>query len=195
MHTPSILEYSWKRDKKSLSFTLNTFKCDRFESLLPVEQNVFFSLICMLCSNLAEDVGPLPLAVDRRGLDDELDLGQIAATAAGVPVHDVPSWLRSSKNADSGRGRSRGREFQNMRTLSCRDTYTFTHSPLRRTLHRLMMLIMMTLDCKSPDGGDSGAHATPVGAATAGGGGGGGGVVVFSRASGQSILIYLFAEY
>ena len=100
MHTPSILEYSWKRDKKSLSFTLNTFKCDRFESLLPVEQNVFFSLICMLCSNLAEDVGPLPLAVDRRGLDDELDLGQIAA--AGVPVHDVPSWLRSSKNADSG---------------------------------------------------------------------------------------------
>ena len=60
------------------------------------------------------------------------------------------------------------------------------------TLHRLMMLIMMTLDCKSPDGGDSGAHAaTPVGAATAGGGG----VVVFSRASGQSILIYLFAEY
>ena len=43
------------------------------------------------CSYLAEDICPLPLAVDGRGLDDELDLGQVAAPSAavGVPVHAV----------------------------------------------------------------------------------------------------------
>ena len=52
--------------------------------------NLFFSLICYVyvCSYMAKDVRPLPLAVDRRGLDDQLDLGQIAApAAAGLPVH------------------------------------------------------------------------------------------------------------
>ena len=55
------------------------------------------------------------------------------------------------------------------------------------TLHRLMMLIMMTLDCKSPDGGGGGAYTTaPVGAATAGSGG----AVVFSRASARPMEIF-----
>ena len=55
-----------------------------------------YAIICMFIgSYLAKDVCPLPLAVDRRGLDDQLDLGQVAAAAAaiGVPVHaaGVPS--------------------------------------------------------------------------------------------------------
>ena len=52
----------------------------------------------MLISYLAKDVGALPLAVDRRGLDDQLDLGQ-----AGLPVHAAVLLLAgSSKDAHPG---------------------------------------------------------------------------------------------
>ena len=74
----------------------------------------FFQLKCP--SYLAKDVGALPLAVDRRGLDDELDLGQ-----AGLPVHAAAVrvlLLLAGSSKDAHPVREGGNFERVLRTLS-----------------------------------------------------------------------------
>ena len=85
---------------------------------------------------MAKDVRPLPLAVDRRGLDDQLDLGQIAApSAAGLPVHAAvvpyPLWRKVQKMRTRTESRARISKYAKPgeREGVCTRTYTFTQSP------------------------------------------------------------------